>query len=225
MQRSIQKQIGFIVSMFLLGSSASARADLLTYYNTLRAFQAVSTTSLEATFDALGNGYVYGTVTQGSVTFTPVVDATHGYLYIAGPGGAIIPTPTSKVLTQGSAAGEEFDLTFSGPAPTAVGFDVYTNNSTTTMISVYDTSNLLIGTYTLPQAPLSLGFVGVADPDAIGRIRFTAGYDTDHDSAIDNVLVGQQITAVPEPSSLLLIGGVSVFLLFDRWRRRRPEIR
>ena len=97
----------------------------------------------------------------------------------------------------------------------AVGFDLWTNNSTTAMISVYHTSNLLVGTYTLPQAPRSLGFVGATNLGGIGRIRFTAGYDTAHDSAIDNFLVGQSVE--PEITANRWCRGRSVILHSSRF--------
>ncbi|MDB5337605.1 MAG: hypothetical protein JWN70_3224 [Planctomycetaceae bacterium] len=171
--------------------TASTRVQ---FFSDLGEFQAASTTSVVETFDAFTptGTSLFSPQTFGDITITPLGGSPAPNLFIFPPGlgnGSDFGVPlTSNVLTANG--NEDFELTFATP-PTTVGFDTITNFSTTKpVIHVYDTNGLLMGTYSLAQAPDSAGFVGIISNVPIGQIRWTAFQGEMQDTAIDNIRVG-----------------------------------
>ena len=154
------------------GACAPAFATV-SFTNSFTTFQSLSITSLEATFEGiLTEGIISNPYTEGRVTFT-----NPSNLYNARPGGPAavfdFDAPvTSNVLTV--SGNEDITMTFSGPAPTAVGFTSLTNRFDAPTVSVFDLSNSLIGSYVLTQSPGTVGFVGITSSVGIGSVRWLA---------------------------------------------------
>ena len=72
------------------------------------------------------------------------------------------------------------------------------------IVTVFDTSDTLIGTYTLTQGPNTLGFVGFTSTVGIGRAHLLADQGETQDTGIDNVRVG--LATVPVPAAVWLFG-------------------
>ena len=193
-------------ALFLaMGLPAQAQ---VTFFNSQAAFQLASTSTLQATFEAINHeGGISDPYTEGSVTFFDPKN-----LYNARRGGAAAVNDfdapvTSNVLTV--SGNEEITMTFAGLAPTAVGFTSLTNRFNAPVVTVFDLANTLIGTYVLTQAPGTVGFVGITSALGIGSVHWLADRGGIKDTAIDNVYVG--VSAVPEPSAAgLMLGGVAL---------------
>ena len=202
-----------------LFASAGAHAQA-SFQASLAAFQLASTTALEADFEGLlVEGNISNPYTEGRVTFSEPSN-----LYVALPGGAAalqdFDAPvTSNVLTV--SGNEDITMTFSGPAPTAVGFTSLTNRFDAPVVTVFDTANTLIGTYVLTQGPGTVGFVGITSSVGIGSVRWLGNRGEDKDTAIDNIYVG--VAAVPEPHTYaLMLAGLAVTGALARRRATKP---
>ena len=191
----------------------------VTFFDNQALFDAASATTLRATFE--GFNHVVDTpgiadpYTEGGVTFF-----NPSNLYVATPGGAAVAVTdiefpiSSNVLTV--SGNEDITMTFAGPTPTAMGFSSFTNRFDAPVVSVFDTSNGLIGSYVLTQSPDTAGFVGITSTVGIGSVRWLADRGGIKDTAIDNIYVGQ----VPEPSTWLsMLAGAA--LLGCAVRRQR----
>ena len=177
----------------------------------------MSTTLLRADFQGFSvEGNISDPYTVGGVTFTEPSN-----LYVALPGGAAAVNDfdapvTSNVLTV--SGNEDITMTFTGPAPTAIGFTSLTNRFDAPVVTVFDIANTLIGTYVLTQGPGSVGFVGITSSVGIGSVRWLADRGGIKDTAIDNIYVGT--AAVPEPQVyVLMLAGLGVMGALVRRRR------
>lgn len=203
-----------------LGATAAMPAGAaVIFFDNKVAFDAVSTTTLQATFEGFNQLVdtpgIVNPYTEGGVTF---LDPSN--LYIATPTGAAVAVGdiefpiSSNVLTV--SGNEDITMTFAGSAPTAVGFASFTNKFAAPVVSVFDTSSLLIGSYVLTQAPDSAGFVGITSTVGIGSVRWLANSGGIKDTAIDNVYVSQ----VPVPSTwTLMLGGATLLGFAAKGRR------
>ena len=185
-------------------AGAPAYAQVV-FFSSQAAFQAASTTTLQATFEAIVNeGNISDPYTEGSVTFFDPKN-----LYNARPGGPAAVNDfdapvTSNVLTV--SGNEDITMTFAGMAPTAVGFTSLTNRFDAPVVTVFDVFNALIGSFVLTQAPSTVGFVGITSTVGIGSVHWLADRGGIKDTGIDNIHVG--VNAIPEPatSGLMLVG-------------------
>jgi hypothetical protein len=175
---------------------------MISFYDDQGTFDANSSTSLEVTFESFTrlNERIQippeDPITMSSVMFTPtqpVEDPPGPNLVVANPDGPVaadfsVPLQ-SNVLTE--SGNENIDITFS-TAPTAVGFDTYTNSFDPPVVSVYDTAGNLRAKYILIQAPDTLGFLGIVSDRPIGKVNWlaTRGGEPGHDTGIANVRIG-----------------------------------
>lgn len=216
-RRLVHAAAGSVVAAALFSTPAMAA---VTFYSSLATFQAASTSTLEATFESINHeGGISDPYTEGRVTFSDPKN-----LYNARPGGPADVSDfdvhlTSNVLTV--SGNEDITMTFSGPAPTAIGFDSLTNRFDAPVVTVFDTANALIGTFMLTQGPSTLGFVGITSDVGIGSVHWLADRGGIKDTAIDNIRVG---AAIPEPQTYsLMLAGLGVLgFAASRQPRRRP---
>jgi hypothetical protein len=174
-------------------------ANAQTQYSSLVSFQAATSTTRRSTFESFSEGIRLSPLTGTGVSYTPVT----GQLYTAVPGGPASSvfgtTLQSVVLT--AEGNENFDITFPGLNPTAVGFDVYTNNATAPLISVFNTSSALIGQFSVSSPINSFGFFGIVTTVPIGRINYLATNGGVINTGIDNVRIGVS-AAAPETGTM-----------------------
>lgn len=218
----IRLSSGLMLALLTTGGFAGFPAHAGTKsYNSLAAFQAVSNTTVQATFENFTpvNTIYTSPITEGTVTFMsgPITDSSPN-LYVYTPNASSEQHDwgeplASNVLTE--EGNENINMTFSVPT-TAVGWDSYTNRFADPTVSVYDTNNILIGMFTLTQASDTQGFFGVISTVPIGRINWLAVNGGTQNTGIDNIRTGA--APVPEASStvsfglllLLGLGGIAV---------------
>ena len=121
-------------------------------------------------------------------------------------------------------SGDLFDLAFT--QANAAGFDVFPGpqNSGDVLVSVYNPSNALLGTFTV-ATPLTGTFFGVVSTaDFIGHIDLLSQAANYPNAAVTNLSFGLAPTAaVPEPCSLLLSGAGLMGMVFWRRQKRSPR--
>jgi len=177
----------------LLAVAPAAGHAAVTFYTTQFAFQSVSTTTVEATFEALPGGVnTASPIAQGLINFSSTLNALPFYILKPGnPGDACCTFPhvTSAYLTGNG--NEDWDMTFFGGPNTAVGFD-YISNNTGITVTVFDGANAQIGATTISTQNVA-GYLGIVSTVPIGRVHVfsleLAPPDAQH-SAIDNVAIG-----------------------------------
>jgi hypothetical protein len=210
---SVRRFLPPSVIVFAL-SCFSPAANAQTQYSSLVSFQAATSTTLRSTFQSFTEGIRSSPLTDTGVSYTVVT----GQLYTAvpdGPASSVFGTTLQSVVLTAE-GNENFDITFSGLNPTAVGFDVYTNNATAPVITVFDTSSALIGQFSVSAPINSLGFFGIVTTVPIGRINYLATNGGVINTGIDNVRVGVS-AAAPEPGTLaFFVLGMGVFGIGSR---------
>jgi hypothetical protein len=168
---------------------------MISFYDDQVTFDANSSTNAIVTFEPFTpDEKIFTPVTIDDITFTPIEPTDHKLgpnLVVVTPDSAVdfqIPLQ-SNVLTE--SGNENFEITFS-TAPTAIGFDTYTNSSDPPVVTVYDTAGQLRAQYVLIQLPNTLGFLGIVSDRAIGKVHWlaTQGGDSGNDTGIANVRVG-----------------------------------
>lgn len=216
--------IATLASLGLALGAAQLDAQLTYFDADVVGFQAATNTSIYATFESATQvNQSLSTYTEGGLTFEPLPGGDP--LYIATPDGAgaanfTVPIESNVLTGNGD---EEFFFAFSaGPNSYAIGFDVYTNNYTPApTISLYGTSDNLLGSIELTQAPSTLGFFGVTSTAPIGRVEFVAVGGAVKNTGIDNVRLG---SVVPEPASVLLLASGLLGLGLVARRRKRASL-
>ena len=218
MPARLRPAVRAVAAALALPAAASAQ---VTFHAAPSLFDALSSTTLEATFDGLGEGTIAGALTQGRVTFTPPGPFT---LYIATPGGPAEPSfhpgvrpLTSDVLT--ATGNESIAMTFSGAAPTAFSMRVLLNGAGGAGVRVFDVGGAEIGGLVF-QEFATVRFLGITSTIPIGRIQYDAVLGNIQDTGLDDVRVGTGVSAVPEPATLALVGGGLAAVLGAGARRR-----
>jgi hypothetical protein len=213
MAKSPIVQRALLAAVLVLAPSAPPAIADVTFFDDLADFQAVSTTSVAATFETVTPTETpifippSPPITLGGVTFTPHNTGTAfaPNLFIATPSTLtdFSVDPASDVLTM--SGNENFEIDFSS-APTAVGFETYLNPYDPPVVKVYDTTGNLLATHALTQAAATRGFLGITSTVAIGTVSWKADDGDDVNTAIDNVRVGTTNPVVPHVLTFYLHG-------------------
>ena len=155
----------------------------------------------------------------------PVGGLLPGVIYSASPNPALallgtgIAGNTSRVLGPNFFV-DTFNLTFANA--NAVGFDVFPGPVAGNIaISVFDPANVLLGTFSV-SSPVGGTFFGVLSTTSnIGRINI-ASQSTVPGELIDNLAFGTAAAAIPEPTTMLLLG-TGLAGVAAKVRRRRKS--
>lgn len=200
MSYSVTAPISVFAVAIMVAAIARPANAAVAFHGDQAHFEAVSTTTVAATFESFTPTEATvlippnPPIVEGNVTFTPGDPGAPRTpnLYVAVPGGGAEQAYfhvklKSNVLTV--SGNENIDMTFSS-APTAVGFDTYTNAYDAAVVTVYDTSGRLIGRRVLAQPPDTRGFLGITSTVPIGKVNWQAERGGLLNTAIDNVQVG-----------------------------------
>jgi len=109
-------------------------------------------------------------------------------------------------------------VTFSAPI-TRIGFDAIGNDDDDITIRTFH-ATLQTGRFTYDTL-LTPTFLGVEDLAGIDRIEIAAAEITNGALGMDNFRFEGTAAAVPEPSSLLLLGTAVISLVGYGWRRQQ----
>jgi len=190
----------FMLSLMVATPQVSQGA--VVFYTDVVSFNASSNTTLIEDFEAVApiNTALPGFVSNGN-TYTGIAGSPFPNVFVADAGFTNfgVPITTSRVLTANG--DEDFTVDFGSPS-TAVGFDTYLNGLGPATVQVFGSSGLL-DTFNPVHDPTVVGFLGITSTESITSIRWSTIGGRTINTGIDNILQG---TAVPEPTSLLLLG-------------------
>ncbi len=195
----------------LLPATGAAQTS---FFTSRLVWDPASSAGIVADFNARPIGGT-GSFSEGGITFS----SPGSQLYIVPIGSTDSnPLPTSPYLVGN---GPDIILMSFGSGIRGIGFDVTSNRYAPASIDVYGAGNLLLGSYTMTQAPNSYGFVGISATSDITSVLFTAVNGQIQDAGVDNIrLMGEPTSTVPEPASLALVAtGLGLVGLL----RRRPR--
>src|SRR5262249_29742410 len=148
-KRYVSAALSVCAAVLLLCAATRPASALVTFYTTQATFTAASSTTLESVFEGFAGGALASPLVEGRCTYSSSINATPFYVLKPGTPGDVcctFPHVTSAMLSGNG--NEDFDITFSGPVVSAVGFNVTTNN-TSVKVDYYDAANALAGTITL----------------------------------------------------------------------------
>ena len=182
----------------LLVVSIPAAAGVVTFTSS-SAFQASTSITNAEDFEGFTQGFLTNPFTTHGIRFEQLPGGHPNVIpYISNAGNlGNAFEPTSKTLDGNGDENFLIQLA-SGASFTAIGFDVVTNQDGAPVVSLYDVSSALIGSYTLTQAPNTLGFFGATSTTPIGSVTFIVDRGWQENTALDNIAIG---TATPEPAS------------------------
>lgn len=188
MKHRISTQLALLTLALLFAMAATEAKAQVTFHTDLTTFEAASTTTVQSTFESFPPGLIQSPFNDGSLVFHQPPGNVLGII-TPSTSSQINPDALSNVLaTNGN---EDIDITFTGPAPTAIGWDTYTNQFGPVVITVFDPADNLIASYRLVQAPNTIGFVGITSFVPIGRVHWLADRGGIEHTGLDNVRVGK----------------------------------
>ena len=220
MNTQISQSISRAGAVLSLTLCCAASQAAVTTYTSVESYTAVATTNLLATFEGLPSGSLGLSLEINGITIIslPGGGSQHD-VYIAPTNSSLFAVQnSSEVLTANGDENFRFQLTAGGTF-TAIGFDFYSNPYDAPIFTFYDSSSSLIASVTVPQAPSSLGFIGLTSTTPIAYMTSTTNRGWSIDNGFDNLQVG--VSAVPEPATLgLWVAGLVGVAALTRKRSR-----
>lgn len=205
---------------FATFAATAASAGVVTF-TSLSAFQAVSTISNTEDFESFDQGYLSNPFTTHGIKFTQLAGGHPNVIpYISNPGNLGNPyEPTTKTLDGNG--DENFLIQLADNSTfTAFGFNVVTNVFGAPVVSLFDSGNSLIGSYTLTQDPNTFGFFGITSTIPIASVTFIVDRGWVQNTALDNIQIGAAGTETPEPA-MGATAGLALVALAGMARRSR----
>jgi len=201
--------------------STAAQATVTTY-TSASAYAAAVSIAHRMTFEGLPESRRFVPIIEDGISVSPLaID-----LYITRPGEALERNSVSFPTTALTADGDEnfeFRLT-SGASFGAIGMDYATNKYGPPVLSLYTPGGALIGSFTVPLGPETVGFFGLLSTTPIGYARSIVDRGYIADTAVDNIRIGTALPAgVPEPETWALM--FSGFGVLGLAMRRRGQAR
>jgi hypothetical protein len=198
------------LAVLALACATPSHAISVTFYLTKPLFDTAVTTSLLEDFESVvPKDTALASFVSNGVTYTGLAGSPSPNVWVASPGytnfGAGVPQPTTTSILVAN-GDEDFRMDFS-TKPLAVGFDIYYNGLGPV------TTTVKVGAFTFfyidPGVRNDVGFIGVVSSDPITSAEFKSTFGGRLNTGIDNIVIS---TAVPEPATLVLVGGGLVAL-------------
>ncbi|CAN5219221.1 hypothetical protein BH09GEM1_BH09GEM1_14810 [soil metagenome] len=212
-------QIAF--AMVLLSAALASRANAqFTSYATFSSFSGVASTSVIEDFESV------------FPKNTPIANFSHNGLSFSNIGGGPLYNCTDCGFAgaPGNASlvanGNEVFRVALNASYSAVGLTYYTNGIGRTLSLRYFNAGGTVGTVALTGPEGAQGFLGVTDAAGITGFDWTAEAGNLFNTGLDDVRLGSNVSATPEPASFALVGtGLILLGGAARTRRRRPSSR
>lgn len=202
----------------LVLASIPATAGVVTFTSS-SAFQMAASITNTEDFESFTEGIQSNPFTTNGIRFEQLPGGYFNFApYISDPGNLEnFFNTTSKTLDGNGDENYRIQLA-SGGSFSAIGFNVITNQFAAPVVSLYDTDNVLIGSYTLAQDPNTYGFFGATSTTPIGSVTFIVDQGWVEDTGLDNVQIA---ATTPEPATgAIFVAGLT---LVAGLLRRRPR--
>jgi hypothetical protein len=232
------KRLVALAALTLAWTAPAAPAAVITYanrtaFNTaapgvpVEGFQNANTSTTVAFNGPLSSATNNAVFSPGDILPGITISTNSNAMFLAGAGQSSNPTLAVGSNTPGS---DTLTLQF-GPGVTAVAFDLFQNfgggsqsgSPQAYQVSLFDTSNVLLGVFPTTVPSGSGGFFGATSTDPIGRVTIlgpSLGFGAFE--VIDNVAFGE---AVPEPATLAVFGLLAAGAFGVRRRQARLRSR
>ncbi|MEM8791095.1 MAG: hypothetical protein AAGE80_05730 [Pseudomonadota bacterium] len=191
--RSFVKFAFGAMAFFVAGDAAA-----VTVFTTDRAaFEASNTITITEDFEGIGVGPGAVAVLSDPIDFSGFTFQSSGGGGIVGLGDGLFG-PTQRLAANTFA--QVLEIVF--PAGiTAFGLDLFSNDDSPITLEVFDTSNGLLGSFTVATNGTTPAFLGVTTDTDIGQVIVNDGPSG---GIIDNISAGT-VAAIPLPGGILLI--------------------